>query len=64
MPANEGDWCGAFRASLLKLGNDLVVYASRIGSGEDYLPMPCNTDLVAQVVDFRDLGHGRKPNSK
>jgi hypothetical protein len=68
MPAYQGDWCSAFRQtkpSLLTVGNDLLVYASRIDlAKEDYFPMPCNTDLVTKVRNFRDLGRGRKPNSK
>jgi hypothetical protein len=68
MPAYQGDWCSAFRQttpSLLTVGNDLLVYASRIDSAnEDYFPMPCNTDLVTKVRNFQDLGRGRKPNSK
>lgn len=64
MPAVQGDWCGAFKPSLLKIGNDLVVYASRIARGTEYLPMPCNTTLARSTESAQALGRGRKPNSK
>jgi hypothetical protein len=64
MPAYQGDACFEFGPSLA-LGNDLLVYAHRIDPGdEDYFPIPCNTVLIKKAGDIRDLGPGRKPNSK
>jgi hypothetical protein len=67
MPAIEGDWCHAFRPtnpSLLEIGNELIVYASRLAPGKDYFPMPCNTALARTTVIVQDLGPGRRPDSK
>ena len=55
MPAIQGDACFDFPGiagqpgtarSLLKIGNELLVYASRMGGephSPEYFPMPCNT---------------------
>jgi hypothetical protein len=65
MPAEEGDWCYAFLPSLLKIGNELVVYASKLpeGTSGDYFPMPCNTRLARDTKEFA-LGPGRHPRPK
>jgi hypothetical protein len=72
MPALQGDNCHMFPGvpgqlrtgcSLLKIGNELLVYASRIrGSGNrNYYPMPCNTVKFAIAGDVHSLGRGKKP---
>jgi hypothetical protein len=66
MPAEEGDWCHAFRPTLLKIGNELVVYASKIadGKGTEYFPLPCNTALASEAGVVRAIGPGRQPRGK
>jgi hypothetical protein len=63
MLAEQGDSCIAFPRGLLRLGNEVLVYAHRLG-GPDYLPVPCNTTLVQNAKDIEKLGPGRKPRSK
>jgi hypothetical protein len=64
MLAVEGDACFAFYPSLLKPGNEVLVYAHRMGDSE-YFPMPCNTSAVQNAKEqIRSLGAGRKPRSK
>ncbi len=68
MPALEGDLCFVFRPFLLKAGNDLIVYASRLPGGSevhktDYYPAPCNTGMT-DADGIQALGRGRKPARK
>jgi hypothetical protein len=65
MPAMEtdGGLCTAFWRGLLVLGNELVVYASRLplpGSRE-FLPLRSKTTLVSRAKDILQLGRGHKP---
>jgi hypothetical protein len=64
MPAYQGDWCSAFRQttpSVLTIGNDLLVYASRIDlRTKDYFPMPCNTKIFVDKRDRLIEAHYRK----
>jgi hypothetical protein len=64
MPAAQGDACFEFWPAFLKVGNELFVYASRLGSSEDYFPMPCNSVLARNAKDIQKLGPGRKPRIK
>ena len=66
MPACEGNVCTSFSTDQLTIGNELVVFASRMGTGiggkaPDYFPVPCVTRLEHGPVDVRGLGRGRKP---
>lgn len=63
MLAVQADSCFSFYPGLLRLGNELLVYAKKI-DGTDYFPMPCNTTLVQDAKDILKLGLGRKPKSK
>jgi hypothetical protein len=61
MPAVDGDACFAFPASLLKIGNDLLVYAREWKNRSGYYPVAWNTMLVDIVKDMQALGPGRRP---
>ena len=73
MPAFQGDACFDFRdagdrigtgRSLLKIGNDLLVYAYQKGGeghSPEYFPQPCKTVLFNDAGDIRSLGRGKKP---
>jgi len=63
MLALEGDACFDFPYSLLRVGNELLVYASRFPD-RAYFPMPCNTKFARNSNDMREIGPGRKPHSK
>lgn len=60
--------CFTWWPSLLKIGNELVVYASRLpsrtGTTTDYFPMRCKTALARDALDIRELGRGRRPHAK
>ena len=60
MPALEST-CGGFYPGLLKIGNELLVFAVRMGSLPGFYPQLCTTSLVRDVKDIRALGSGRKP---
>ena len=62
MFARQGDACFEFPPGLLRLGNEVVVYANRL-VGPDYVPMRCNTTLVQNAKDILKLGPRRKPKS-
>jgi hypothetical protein len=64
MLAWEGDSCHAFRPGQLMIGNELLVYASRVLPHPEYLAAPCNTDLVKRTGDIQMLGLGKKPTAK
>ena len=64
MLAVQGDPCFGFPLGLLKVGNELLVYAGRIDGAGDYFPMPCNTTLAQNAKDILKLGRGRKPKPK
>jgi hypothetical protein len=59
MPANQGT-CFGFYPGLLKIGNELLVFASRF-PGDDYDPEKCSTKLIKDVKDIRELGPGQRP---
>jgi len=64
MPAIEtdGGLCTAFWRGLLVVGNELVVYASRLFPDEpDYYPVRSKSTLVSRARDIEKLGRGRKP---
>jgi hypothetical protein len=63
MLAIQGDACFEFPPGLLRLGNEVLVYAHRL-DGPDYFPLYCNTTLVRNAKDILKLGSGRKPKSK
>lgn len=63
MLAAQGDTCNDFPPGILRLGNELLVYAHRL-EGPDYFPAHCNTTLVRNAKDILTLGPGRKPKSK
>jgi len=52
-----------FLPKLLNIGNELIVYASRIPSGNrnEYFPLHCNTGLAKNAADIRKLGSGKTP---
>jgi hypothetical protein len=66
MPAIEGGAaCFGFYPGMLKIGNELLVYASNFGSaGPADLSVKCATKLVSESKNIRKLGPGRKPRSK
>jgi hypothetical protein len=65
MPAVEtdGGLCTAFWRGLLVVGNELVVYASRVPAWDrnEYLPYRAKTTLVSNARDLSQLGRGHKP---
>jgi len=65
MPAIEtdGEFCTAFWRGLLVVGNELVVYASRLPSSNrrEYLLWRGKTTLVSRAKDISQLGRGHKP---
>ena len=65
MPAIEtdGGLCTAFWRGLLVVGNELVVYASRLPSSNmrEYFPLRGKTTLVRSARDIGQLGRGHKP---
>jgi hypothetical protein len=58
----ENYGCIGFYRGILKLGNEVLVYAHRL-AGPDFTPLPCNTTLVQNAKDILKLGRGRKPKS-
>jgi hypothetical protein len=66
MPAIEaGAACFGFHAPTLRIGNELLVYASSFGStGPADLSVKCATKLWSETKNIRKLGRGRKPRSK
>jgi hypothetical protein len=64
----SGYACFGFWPGVLKLGNELLVFASTFGSDKrqdhPFLSMPCATRLVKDARDVQQLGHGRKPKSR
>ena len=65
MPAIEtdGGLCTAFWRGLLVVGNELVVYASRLPSSNrnEYLPMRGKSIPISRATDINQLGRGHKP---
>ena len=56
-------WCYAFPPRLLAVGNELLVFASRIDPGSRYyFPLLCHIRL-ATSRNVRQLGRGHKPKS-
>jgi hypothetical protein len=66
MPAfEESTACIGFWPSLLSIGNDLLVYASRQGSPPAYFTSICTrTALAKDSKDFERLGRGKAPRAK
>jgi len=50
----------------VEVGAEFLVYAYRlVPSDHEYLPQPCQTDLVRRAAkQLQDLGDGQKPKSK
>jgi hypothetical protein len=65
MPALEGGFaCFGFYPGLLRIGNELLVYASSFGSpGPADLSVRCGTKLWSETNNIRKLGRGKKPRS-
>ena len=65
MPAIEGGFaCFGFYPGLLRIGNELLVYASSFGSpGPADLSVRCGTKLWSETNNIRKLGRGKKPRS-
>jgi len=63
MPAlEETSACVGFWPPFLKVGNDLLVYASRIQGHSEYFTNICTrTALAADAKDFDELGPGEEP---
>jgi hypothetical protein len=63
MPAvAETAACWGFWPSFLKVGNDLLVYASRFPGGAEYSTNVCTRTAVAKdTKDFDELGPGAEP---
>lgn len=63
MPAlEETAACWGFWPSFLKIGNDLLVYASRVHGHREYLTSICTrTTLARDAKDFDKLGPGDVP---
>ncbi len=65
MPAIETDGgvCSAFWKGLLVVGNELVVYASRlpVSNRNECFPMRGKSILVSRATDISQLGRGHKP---
>lgn len=60
----EGHACLGFLPRL-NIGAELLVYAHRFDRfTSDYFPLVCNTVLVKDAKDIKDLGSGWKPKSK
>ena len=60
----SGAACFGFYPGMLKVGNELLVYASRFGSpGPADLSVKCATKLFSEAKNIRTLGRGRKPKS-
>jgi len=58
----SSEWCHGFLPRMLRVGNELIVYASRIDpSNNIYFPMHCQTALVSKAYQIRKLGRGHKP---
>jgi hypothetical protein len=66
MPAIEGGLaCFGFYPGLLRMGNELLVYASSFGSpGRADLSVRCGTKLWSDAKNISKLGRGKKPRSK
>jgi hypothetical protein len=62
MPAvEEIAACIGFWPSFLKVGNDLLVYASRSGGSEYYTSICGFHKRASDAKDFRELGPGEDP---
>lgn len=64
-PGLVGD-CAGWHPGLLKIGNELLVFAAHWPPDRDYppnsyWPQPCATKLVRDATDLKDLGSGEKP---
>jgi hypothetical protein len=66
MPAIESvGACFGFSLGMLKVGNELLVYASSFGSTWPAdLSVKCATKLWSETKNIGKLGRGRKPRSK
>ena len=66
MPALEsGEACFGFYPGMLRIGNEILVYASSFGStGPADLSVRCATKLWSETNNVRKLGRGKKPRSK
>jgi len=66
MPALEnGVACFGFNPGMLRIGNELLVYASSFGSKRPAdLSVRCATKLWSETNDVRKLGRGKKPMPK
>jgi hypothetical protein len=58
--------CISFYPGLLKVGNELLVFASLgrniyFQPSDIYFSQHCGTRLITEVSDFRALGNGKKP---
>jgi len=59
----ETSMCIGFIPSHLRIGNDLLVYASRVSNGPDYYTNTCTrTALAKNTKDFDELGPGKEPS--
>jgi hypothetical protein len=62
MPAvEEASACIGFSPDVLKVGNDLLVYASRFGGLEYYTSICGQHKLAEGAEDFKELGPGELP---
>ena len=60
MPAIQGD-CIGFYPGLLRTGNELLVFASKLPGG-NYNPAKCSTRLIKDArKDIRELGPEQRP---
>jgi hypothetical protein len=63
MPAAEdAGGCWGFKPAFLRLGSDLIVYATRQPDGEYYTGICTRTRFSKDAIDLEDLGQG-EPNS-
>jgi hypothetical protein len=64
MPAAEdAGGCWGFKPAFLRLGSDLIVYATRQPDGEYYTGICTRTRFSKDAIELEDLGQG-EPNSK
>jgi hypothetical protein len=60
-----GDSCESYVPGVLKVGNELLVFAHRFLPDPEYFPVACNTELMWDAAkDIKELGRGKQPNSK
>ena len=57
----SGDFCQSFPPAWLAIGNELLVFASRLDAHFEFTPLQCATKLLADVKDIGKLGAGRIP---